>query len=187
MAIATYQPTTRQSNTWRFSHETDKQTGRSCMVYVPSSIGRRPNRREERIGALLRALLQTTTARSRLRSTSGVSKGQQIWYIVAESSGGDTADELGVNRARKLKNARNTRAVQRGWFDNRACLNFTATMDFSPNRVVVPAPNTGFPPVRAVPGARGKPGYSPLVELFDGTIRTQTTLQTDTPTLTRSA
>ncbi len=42
-------------------------------------------------------------------------------------------------------------------------------MDFAPQRVVVPGPG-GFPPAVAEPGAIGEAGYSPLVELPDGTI-----------------
>jgi hypothetical protein len=42
-------------------------------------------------------------------------------------------------------------------------------VDFSPTRVVVPGP-TGFPPAAANPGAVGEAGYSPLIELSDGTV-----------------
>jgi hypothetical protein len=47
---------------------------------------------------------------------------------------------------------------------------FPASVDFSPNRVVVPGP-AGFPPADAQPGAIGDPGYSPLIQMPDGTIR----------------
>lgn len=46
---------------------------------------------------------------------------------------------------------------------------FTAGVDFSPIRRLIPGP-TGFPPAQARPGARGLPGYSPLVELPNGVI-----------------
>jgi hypothetical protein len=46
---------------------------------------------------------------------------------------------------------------------------FPATVDFSPERVVVPGAD-GFPPLDVAPGAVGEPGYSPLIRLPDGTV-----------------
>lgn len=59
-------------------------------------------------------------------------------------------------------------AVQRGrYVDGQFVV--AAGVDFGPTRVVVPGP-TGFPPATATPGAVGLPGYSPLVQLPDGTV-----------------
>ncbi|MGL4746066.1 MAG: hypothetical protein ACRCXL_16985 [Dermatophilaceae bacterium] len=90
------------------------------------------------------------------------------YYVVTESSDRDDARRRGVNHAPKLANAKGTGAVQKARYD-RGVLVVSATVDFAPVRVVEPGPN-GFPPNRAEPGAVGRPGYSPLVELPDGTV-----------------
>ncbi|MGL5819775.1 MAG: hypothetical protein ACRCYR_19605 [Phycicoccus sp.] len=90
------------------------------------------------------------------------------YYVVTESSRRADARRWGVNHAPKLANARGTEAVQRGRFEH-GVLVVSATVDFAPERVVEPGP-AGFPPNRAVPGAVGRPGYSPLVELPDGSV-----------------
>ena len=46
---------------------------------------------------------------------------------------------------------------------------FPATVDFSPDHVIVPGPK-GFPPAEAAPGAVGNPGYTPLIQLPDGAV-----------------
>ena len=50
-------------------------------------------------------------------------------------------------------------------FSRDGLLEFPASVDFAPERVVIPDPDTGFPPRAAMPGSVGEPGYSPLVEL----------------------
>ena len=100
----------------------------------------------------------------------GSSKGQTVWYLLLDSSDGADADKLGVNRASKLANARGTTAVQKVKVVN-GVIDFPASVDFRPTRVVKPDPATGFPPLDAQPGAVGEWGYSPLIEMPDGTIR----------------
>jgi hypothetical protein len=103
----------------------------------------------------------------------GTSAGRDVWFVVLDASTGAAADRLGVNRSAKLANAGDG-AVER--VDATLAdvvagrVAFPAGVDFSPTRAVVGDPVTGFPPVLAVPGARGEPGYSPLVELRDGTV-----------------
>jgi hypothetical protein len=97
----------------------------------------------------------------------GTSHGQTVYYIILDASDGGVAQSLGVNTAPKLANARNTSAVQKVTLVN-GVYNFPASVDFSPERLVN-APN-GFPPVSFQPGAVGEPGYSPLIQLPDGTI-----------------
>lgn len=109
----------------------------------------------------------------------GTSGGQQLWYIVTEASENEAAEEFGVSRARKLNNARSTAAVQAGSIGPDGLLNFPATVDFSPERIVVADPITGFPPLVAEPGAVGQDGYSPLVELPDGQILNATHVAND--------
>ena len=98
-------------------------------------------------------------------ATSG---GSQVSFVVTDASTKTVARLLGVNWAPRLANARNTAAVQKVQLNTHG-LQIPATVDFSPTRVVVPGP-TGFPPVTAMPGAVGQPGYSPLIELPDGTV-----------------
>src|SRR3954471_10330233 len=88
----------------------------------------------------------------------GTSGGRTVFYIVLESS----------DRVQKLANTRGTGAVQKVALHD-GVVDFPATVDFSPQRSVVPGPN-GFPPDLATPGAVGEPGYSPLIELPDGTV-----------------
>src|SRR4029077_11886124 len=98
----------------------------------------------------------------------GVSQGRPVWYVVLDASTSNAASQYGVNRSNKLANVKGTAAVQRVSFTG-GVLNPPASVDFSPTREVVPG-LTGFPPVTASPGAVGEGGYSPLIELPDGTV-----------------
>ena len=100
----------------------------------------------------------------------GTSKGQTVYYMLLDSSDGNDADRLGINRADKLANARGTGAVQKVKVIN-GVIDFPASVDFRPVRNVVPDPVTGFPPLAVAPGAVGEYGYTPLIEMPDGTIR----------------
>jgi hypothetical protein len=98
----------------------------------------------------------------------GTSQGRTVWYVVLDASTSGAADRYGVNRSNKLANARGTAAVQKVTVKN-GVLDFPASVDFRPDRVVVPGPG-GFPPAKAEPGSVGEAGYSPLVQLPDGTV-----------------
>src|SRR5689334_15489355 len=100
-----------------------------------------------------------------LRGTSG---GQPVWYVVLDASTSNAADAYGANRSNKLANARGTAAVQKVSVHN-GVIDFPATVSFAPARKVEPGP-TGFPPAVATPGAVGASGYSPLIQLPDGTV-----------------
>lgn len=94
-----------------------------------------------------------------------------VWYVVTEASTGDAADRWRVSRAQKLANAgRVPESLQNAFLGRDGLLHFEATVDFRPERVVVPTPGSGFPPLDARPGAIAEDGYSPLVRLPDGTI-----------------
>jgi hypothetical protein len=97
----------------------------------------------------------------------GTSGGRTVWYVVLDSSDGNDAAARGVNRADKLANARGSGAVQHVRVAG-GVIDFPATVDFSPAREV--QTRAGFPPPAFRPGARGYAGYSPLIELPDGTI-----------------
>ena len=98
----------------------------------------------------------------------GTSGGHDVWFVVLDASTSNGAAAWGANRSNKLANARGTAAVQKVTVNN-GVINFPATVDFAPVRQVAPGP-AGFPPAVAQPGAVGEPGYSPLIELPDGTI-----------------
>ena len=104
--------------------------------------------------------------------------GETVWFLITEASDGKLARRFGVPRAKKLRNARKTAAVQSGYFDNAGVLHFTASVDFLPERNIVPGPD-GFPPIVAEPGAVGEPGYSPLVRLPNGKILNAPHVQND--------
>lgn len=100
----------------------------------------------------------------------GVSEGRPVYFVVIDASTSEAADRYGANRANKLANARGTRAVQKVRVVD-GVVHFPATVDFAPERVVEPGPQGAeFPPARFEPGAIAEPGYSPLIELPDGTI-----------------
>ncbi len=99
----------------------------------------------------------------------GTSGGGTVWYILLDSSSGSDADAKGINRSQKLANARGSAAVQKVSVHD-GVVDFPATVDFAFGpRVVVPGPG-GFPPADARPAARGNDGYSPIIQLPDGTI-----------------
>jgi hypothetical protein len=100
------------------------------------------------------------------------SNGGTVWFVIVDASSGEQADRLGVNRADKLNNARGSAAVMKVRVVD-GVIDFPASVDFAPQRAVVPGP-TGFPPISASPGAVGQTvngiGYSPLIEMPDGSI-----------------
>ncbi len=96
----------------------------------------------------------------------GTSHGQPVSYIITETSDGSLP---GVNVAAKLVNAVGTAAVQQVRVNADGTLDFPATVDFTPEHVVVAGP-TGFPPAKAQPGSVGEAGYTPLIQLPDGRV-----------------
>ncbi|MBM4207247.1 MAG: hypothetical protein FJ190_04225 [Gammaproteobacteria bacterium] len=108
----------------------------------------------------------------------GRSAGKSVYYMVLDASNGDAAKKFGVNRSDKLNNAKNTAAVQKVRLVN-GVIEFPATVDFRPERLVTPS-STGFPPLGVQPGAVGQPGYSPLIQLPDGTILNAPHIANDT-------
>ena len=89
----------------------------------------------------------------------GHSSGGDFAFVVIDASTSAAAKEFGVNRSDKLDHARGTAAVQQGRFVG-GVLQVAATVDFAPVRSVPDGQ----------PGSVGQPGYSPLVQLPDGTI-----------------
>ena len=102
---------------------------------------------------------------------TGRSHGGTVFFIITDTSSGSLAQALGVNRPQKLANAANTMAVQPVTVEPDGTWDFPSTVDFSAQkRDVVPGPD-GFPPMAGTqPSAVGDAGYSPLVQLPDGTV-----------------
>jgi hypothetical protein len=98
----------------------------------------------------------------------GTSHGRTVWFIVLDASSGDMADRMGVNQSNKLGNLKNSGAAQKVTMQG-DMLDFPASVDFTPVRSVTPGP-TGFPPADFHVGSEGEAGYSPYVQLPDGSI-----------------
>jgi hypothetical protein len=114
----------------------------------------------------------------------GQHNGQDVWYIITESSNEDLAEKLGINFAPKLDNALGTAAVQHVQISEvqtsgknkpinigspNAVVTFEGGVDFSPQRIVVPGPD-GFPPSQFKAGAIGDAKYSPLITTGNGIV-----------------
>ena len=108
----------------------------------------------------------------------GTSNGRTVYYVIFDSSDGNDAQRLGVNTSQKLVNAIGSPAVQRVTLVN-GVVDFPATVDFSYRHDVSAGP-TGFPPDVATPGSRGEAGYTPLIQLPDGTVRNAPHISNDT-------
>jgi hypothetical protein len=109
----------------------------------------------------------------------GTSRGRTVYYVLLDSSSGEDAQAQGINGSQKLANARDSGAVQHvtvagGVVDFPASVNFAAGV-----RSVVPGP-TGFPPAAFSFSAEGEAGYSPLIQLPDGTVENAPQVANDT-------
>lgn len=92
--------------------------------------------------------------------------GAPTWFVVIEASNSKAADAWRVDVVNKLENT--GAGAQRVTVRNRV-ITFAGTVDFTPERVVVPGPG-GFPPAAASPGSVGDAAYSPIVRLPDGSF-----------------
>jgi hypothetical protein len=97
----------------------------------------------------------------------GTSQGRPVNYVITDASDLSAALLLGVNYVPKLTQAAGTPAVQNSSskIGIGKGIDFPASVNFGPQRVITPDPVTGFPPIAAQPGAIGEPGYSPLVQV----------------------
>jgi hypothetical protein len=88
-----------------------------------------------------------------------------IWYILTDVSDQGIANELGLNFSAKLGFAEN--AARTGTLDGNGNIVFDkGTVDFSPQRNIVPGPaGQEFPPKSFTPGATGDKDYSPYVTI----------------------
>jgi hypothetical protein len=96
----------------------------------------------------------------------GTIHGRPVFYVITDASKRAVAQALGVNFTPKLAKAAGTIAVERSrsHISSGNGISFPATVNFAPKHILVPSA-TGFPPAQAQPGAVGRPGYSPLVQV----------------------
>jgi hypothetical protein len=103
----------------------------------------------------------------------------RVWFILTESSNLADAERLGINWSPKLANALGTPAVQsatledgggHSQFGRDSDVGFSAGVNFSGQRLVVPGPDL-FPVDPAThAGPVGQQGYSPLFTFGDGVV-----------------
>ncbi len=99
----------------------------------------------------------------------GFFQGEETFYVLTASSSRDDARARGLNWAPRLKNALgHGNAVQHVGVRNGG-FTFVGSVDFSPERVIVPGP-LGFPPDVAKPGSVGDARYSALVTTGNGVV-----------------
>jgi hypothetical protein len=93
--------------------------------------------------------------------------GKNVWYILTDVDDSDVAAELGLNFSAKMTFM--GPAARTANFNDQGYLIFDkGTVDFSPNRFVVPGPpGHEFPPVSYHPGAIGDADYSPYVQVVN--------------------
>lgn len=100
----------------------------------------------------------------------GKVNGTTVWYVITDVSDENLAREMGINFAPRLANATNgcPGCVQEVKSSDqvlgRADVEFKGMVDFNPMRIYEPGP-TGFPPLRAQPGAVGDLNYTDLVRI----------------------
>ncbi len=95
--------------------------------------------------------------------------GRDLSFVIIDASDSNAASRFRVNVAQKLQNVRGTTAVMPVTIRDGVWV-FPASVNFAPNRIVVPTPGTGFPPVQVQAGSVGEEGYTPLIQLPDGSI-----------------
>ena len=99
--------------------------------------------------------------------------GRTVWYVMTDTSDLATARRLGLNWSPKLANAP-SQAMRTATMNPDGSLIFDkGTVDFTPERVVVPGASPDFfPPAEAEAGSVGDRYYSPLVSVTNanGTV-----------------
>lgn len=96
-----------------------------------------------------------------------IKDGQEVWYVLTDTTDKGNAEALGLNYSAKLTYAAVGRGARVATLEKDGTLTFdSGTVDFKPAREIVPAdgPNA-FPPQVANPGSIGDQDYSPLVRI----------------------
>src|ERR671919_2322771 len=88
--------------------------------------------------------------------------GETLWYVITDTTDKGNAEALGLNLSPKLTySALGARVANLG--PNNTLVFDNGTVDFSPERQVMPGNESAFPPSQADPGAIGDNNYTPLV------------------------
>ena len=98
-----------------------------------------------------------------------VDTGENVWYVLTDTTDEVNATALGLNHSSKLVYADTCRAVRQARQEFDGSLTFAAgTVDFSPQRSVTPGESPNFfPPTEFQPGSVGDTYYSPLVKVVN--------------------
>lgn len=128
--------------------------------------------------------IDTATGLAVLPVVPGHAGGEPAWFIVTESSDSADAVRRRVNWAPRLALLRGSGFTQSGTIAE-GRLTVPASVDFAPVRLVRAAPDSAFPPSVARPGSIARDGYSPFVELADGTVLNAPVIATASGTLDR--
>jgi hypothetical protein len=100
-----------------------------------------------------------------LRAGAQGASPKTVWYILTDVNDANVASFLGINYSAKLAFAASSARTAN--FDDQGNLIFDqGTVDFSPQRRVVPGTNF-FPPQTASPGSRADANYNPLVRVVN--------------------
>ena len=128
--------------------------------------------------------IDTATRLAVLPVVAGRAGSAPAWFIITETSDSADAARRRVNWAPRLSLLRGSGFTQRGALaDGR--LTVPASVDFSPVRLVRAEPDSAFPPIVARAGSVAREGYSPFVELADGTVLNAPVIATANGTLDR--
>jgi hypothetical protein len=88
--------------------------------------------------------------------------GETVWYVITDTTDKGNAEALGLNLSPKLTySVLGARTANLG--PNNTLVFDNGTVDFSPERQVMPGNESAFPPSQADPGEIGDSDYSPLV------------------------
>ena len=88
--------------------------------------------------------------------------GETVWYVITDTTDKGNAEALGLNWSPKLTySALGARVANIG--PNNTLIFENGTVDFSPERQVMPGNESAFPPSQANPGSIGDSNYTPLV------------------------
>ena len=92
--------------------------------------------------------------------------GRKVWYILTDTTDKGNAEALGLNYSAKLNFAAVGRGCRVATLEKNTMLTFhSGTVDFRPNRRLVPGDGPAFPPKAFEPGSIGDKNYSPLVRI----------------------
>jgi len=92
---------------------------------------------------------------------------EMVWFILTDTTDPGNAEALGLNFAPKLEYADVCRGVRTAYLEQDGTVSFeTGTVDFAPERMVMPGASPAFfPPAAFQPGSVGDDDYTPLIRI----------------------